>query len=73
MIDWLTWPADLLLSAGAAIARLFVSEDTPSFILIQMGVALVVLAAIVSLLVFWQSVTEFLRRRWSALGMRRPS
>jgi hypothetical protein len=63
MMDWLIWPADLLLKAGAAVASLFVSEDAPSFIVIQMMIATLVLAAIVSVLVFWQSFVEFWRAR----------
>jgi NADH:ubiquinone oxidoreductase subunit 6 (subunit J) len=73
MMDWLTWPADLLLSAGRVVAGLFMSEDAPNFVVVQMMVATLLLGAVVSLLVFWQSVTDFLRRRWRALGMRRPS
>jgi hypothetical protein len=32
MVDWLTWPADLLLSVGGIVASWFVSKDTPSFV-----------------------------------------
>jgi hypothetical protein len=66
MLDWFTWPADLLLKGGAAVASLFASEDSPNFIVIQMMVATLVLAAVVSLIVFWQSLIGFLRSRWSA-------
>ena len=49
MVDWLTWPAELVLSAGGIVASWFVSKDSISFVALQMGFALVVLAAIVSL------------------------
>jgi hypothetical protein len=64
MLDWLTWPADLLLSAGGAVASLFVSPDEPSFLLIQMMVATLVLAAIASMIVWSQSLVDYLRSLW---------
>ena len=63
MVDWLTWPAELLLSAGGIW---FVSRDTPSFVALQMGFAVLVLAAIVSLLAFLPALVGY----W---GSRRPS
>ena len=59
MADWLTWPADLLLGIGAIVASWFVSEDKPNFVVIQMMVATLVLAAIVALLVYGQSLVEY--------------
>ena len=44
IVDWLTWPAELLLSAGGIIASWFVGKDAPSFPAIQMGFGLLVLA-----------------------------
>ena len=64
MLDWLTWPADALLYAGGAVAGLFVSKDATSFVVIQMMVATLVLAALVSAIVCWQSLAEFWRARW---------
>jgi len=32
MVDWLTWPAELLLSAGGVIAGWFTDKNTPSFL-----------------------------------------
>ena len=52
MVDWLTWPAELVLSAGGIVASWFVGKDSLSFVALQMGFALVVLAAIVSLFAF---------------------
>ena len=39
MIDWLTWLAELVLSAGGIVASWFVSRDSMSFIALQMGFA----------------------------------
>jgi hypothetical protein len=72
MLDWLMWPADLLLKAGAAVASLFTSEDSPNFVVLQMMVATLVLAVIVSLIVFWQSLIEYWRSRWSTSRIKRP-
>ena len=44
MVDWLTWPAELVLSAGGIVASWFVSKDSLSFVALQMGFALLVLA-----------------------------
>lgn len=66
LLDWLTWPANLLLRIGAIVASWFVSEDSPSFPVIQMMVATLVLAAVVSLIVYLQSVSDFWRSRWKA-------
>ena len=52
MVDWLTWPAELVLSAGGIVASWFVGRDSLSFVALQMGFALVVLAAIVSLFAY---------------------
>ncbi|MGB7887627.1 MAG: hypothetical protein WCD52_07715 [Xanthobacteraceae bacterium] len=68
MLDWLTWPADLLLNAGGVVAGWFVSKDTTSFTVIQMGFGTLVLAAVVSAIVFWQSLVEFWRSRWRSHG-----
>ena len=70
MLDWLTWPADLLLNAGAAVAGLFFGADEPNFVVVQMMVATLILAAIVSLMVFWRGLVEFCRARWKDLRTR---
>ena len=41
MVDWLTWPAELVLSARGLVASWFVSKDSLSFVALQMGFALV--------------------------------
>jgi hypothetical protein len=73
MLDWLTWPADLLLNAGAAVASLFFGADEPNFAVVQMMVATLILAAVVSLMVFWRAIVEFCRARWKSLRTQRPS
>ena len=64
MLDWLTRPADWLLSAGGFVASWFFSEDATSFTVVQMMFATLMLAAFVALLVFWQSVVEYCRSLW---------
>ena len=66
LIDWLTWPADQLLRIGGVVATWFFSEDAPGFALVQMGFATLVLAALVALLVFWQTLVEYCRGLWKA-------
>ena len=64
MLDWLTWPADLLLNAAAVVASWFVGKDATSFVVIQMMVATLVLAAFVSAIVIWRSLAERRQSRW---------
>ncbi len=73
MLDWLTWPADLLLSAGALVASCFISEDEPSFVVIQMMAATMVLAALVASIVYFQSVIEICRSAFRAQRTKRVS
>jgi hypothetical protein len=65
LLDWLAWPANLLLSAGAVVASWFVTEDAPT-VVIEMMVAMLVLAAGVSMIVCWQSLVEYWRSRRKA-------
>ena len=64
MLDWLTWPADQLLRIGGIVASWFFSKDATSFTVVQMMFATLVLAAFVSLIVFWQSLLEYWRSLW---------
>jgi hypothetical protein len=66
MLDWLTWPADALLYAGGIVASWIVSKDAPEFIVIQMMIATLVLAAVVATVVYWQSLIEFLKSAWKS-------
>jgi len=63
MVDWLTWPADLLLSAGGVLAGWFASKGTPSYTALRMGFGVLVLATIVSLLAYLPSLIGYLRSR----------
>jgi hypothetical protein len=64
MLDWLSWLADLLLNVGGLVASWFLSKDAPSFMVLQMMVATLVLAAVVSVFVYWQSLVEFWQSHW---------
>ena len=59
MVDWLTWPAELVLSAGGIVASWFVNKDSLSFVALQMGFALVVLAAVVSLFAYLPALVGY--------------
>src|SRR6516162_1418696 len=63
MVDWLTWPAELVLSAGGIVASWFVSKDSLSFVALQMGFALLVLAAVVSLFAYLPALVGYWRSR----------
>jgi hypothetical protein len=77
MLDWLTWPADLLLDAAAVVVSWFVSKDSTNFGVIQMMVAVLLLAAVVSLIVYWQRLVQWLieywRLRWKNPTKKHPS
>jgi hypothetical protein len=61
LLDWLTWPADLLLRIGGYVASWFFSEEATSFTVIQMMFATLVLAAFVCLVVCWQTLVQYCR------------
>ena len=63
MVDWLTWPAELVLNAGGIVASWFVSKDSLSFVALQMGFALLVLAAVVSLFAYFPALVGYWRSR----------
>ena len=66
MLDWLTWPADALLFAGGIVASWIVSKDAPEFIVIQMMIATLVLAAVVATVMYWQLFVEFWKSAWKS-------
>ena len=72
MVDWLTWPAELVLNAGGIVASWFVSKDSISFVALQMGFALVVLAAIVSLLAYLPVLVGHWRSRSKLIALPSP-
>jgi hypothetical protein len=63
MVDWITWPADLLSSAGGFFARWFLSEDDPSFILLQMAFALLIVVAFVVLVAWCRTLVGYRQLR----------
>ena len=64
MLDWLTWPADQLLRIGGVVAGWFFSKDATSFTVVQMMFATLMLAAFLSLIVFWQTLVAYWRSHW---------
>jgi hypothetical protein len=64
MPDWLTWPADLLMWIGGVVAGWFFTKESSSFTNVQTACAALVLAALVTLLVYWRSLFEFCRSLW---------
>ena len=73
MLDWLTKPADWLLGAGGWVASWFYDKDTENFLLVQMLFATLVLAGIVTLMICWQPIGEYLRSRLKPHRMKEPS
>jgi hypothetical protein len=63
MVDWLTWPAELLLSAGGIVASWFVSKDTTSFVALQIGFAVLVLPAVITLIAYLPPLIGYWRSR----------
>jgi hypothetical protein len=68
MLDWLTWPADLLLDAAGVVVSLFVSKGSTNFGVIQMMTAALLLAAVVSLIVYWQWLVQWLMNIGGRIG-----
>ena len=58
MIDWITQG---LLDAGASIAGLFMSKDRSEFDVMSAMIAIMLLAAILTLLVYGKSLVDYLR------------
>jgi hypothetical protein len=54
MLDWLTWPADLLFNSAVVVESWFVSKGSTNFVLIQMALAVLLLAAVVTLTAYWR-------------------
>ena len=64
MFDWVTWPADILLSAGGVVASWLIDKDAPNFDTVQMMSAILVLAGAVALIAYLQ--TLWMRSKQSA-------
>ena len=66
MLDWLTWPANLLLSIGGWAVSCFISRDATNFDVVQMMFATLVLAAFVALIAYRQTLFEYWRSLWKS-------
>ena len=62
MLDWLTRPAEFLLSAGGVVAGLILTRSVGA--VVQMIFATLMLAAFLSLIVFWQTLVAYCRSHW---------
>lgn len=60
ILSWLLRP---LLVLAAIIAGWFVAEEAPNFGVVQMVVAVFLIAALVALAAFWEAVMERVRER----------
>lgn len=60
ILSWLIRP---LLVVAAIIAGWFVAEEAPNFGVVQMVVAVFLIAALVGLAAFWEAVAERMRER----------
>jgi hypothetical protein len=63
MLDWLTWPANLLLSIRGWAASWFLSRDPTNFDVVQMMFATLVLVALIA---YWQTLFEYWRSLWKS-------
>jgi hypothetical protein len=59
-ISWLLRP---ILIVAALIAGWFVAEDSANFTVIQMVVAVVLIAVLVALAAFWEMLADWLKER----------
>jgi hypothetical protein len=60
ILSWLIRP---LLFLAAIIAGWFVAEEAPNFGVVQMVVAVFLIAALVALAAFWEALIERMRER----------
>lgn len=60
IISWLIRP---ILFVAAIIAGWFVASDAPNFSVVQMAVAVLLIAGIVAIAAFWETVADWLRDR----------
>ncbi len=59
-ISWLLRP---ILIVAAIIAGWFVAEDSGNFTVVQMTVAVVLIALLVAIATFWEMVADWLKER----------
>ena len=60
VLSWLLRPILLL---AAVVAGWFVAEEAPNFGVVQMVVAVFLIAALVGLAAFWEALMDWTRRR----------
>jgi len=60
LISWLLRP---ILILAAIIAGWFVAEDATNFGVVQMAVAIVLIAGVVAIAMFWEMIADWLRER----------
>lgn len=60
ILSWLIRP---LLIVAAVIAGWFVAEDAPNFGIVQMVIAVLLIAALVALAAFWETLAEQWKER----------
>lgn len=60
LLNWLIRP---LLLVAAVIAGWFVAEDAANFGIVQMVIAVLLIALLVGLAAFWEAVVDWLRER----------
>jgi len=59
-ISWLLGP---ILIVAAVMAAWFVSEDSANFGVVQMAIAVLLIAAILALVTFWRDILDWFRGR----------
>lgn len=60
IISWLIRP---ILFLAAIIAGWFVASDAPNFSIVQMAIAVLLIAGIVAIAAFWESLADWFRDR----------
>jgi len=60
MFNWLT---QIILFPSGLITELFLPRSSINFIVVEIGVAIILIAALVALMVYWRYIVEFLRGR----------
>lgn len=60
IISWLLRP---ILFLAAIIAGWFVASDAPNFSVVQMAVAVLLIAVLVAIAAFWEQLADWLKDR----------
>jgi hypothetical protein len=59
MFNWLT---QIILFPSGLITELFLPRSSTNFIIVEIGVAIILIAALVALMVYWRYIVGLLRR-----------